>query len=237
MARLPRLNPVGIPQHVIQRGNNRQACFLSEQDLIAYAGWLKEYSKEFGVQVHAWVFMTNHVHLLVTPQRENAVSRMMQAIGRIYVRYFNREYRRSGTLWEGRYKSCLVQSKEYLLQCYRYIELNPVRANMVEDPADYYWSSYSCNGLGKQSSVVTPHAEYLALGRDTEQRCERYRSLFRSQLDGELIDEIRKSVNKGLALGSKQFKQALEDRWQRRVTEAPQGRPKLPVSTLLKVEE
>jgi len=232
MARLPRLNPIGIPQHVIQRGNNRQACFSSEQDLIAYAGWLKEYSREFDVQVHAWVFMTNHVHLLVTPQADAGVSNMMQAIGRIYVRYFNREYRRSGTLWEGRYKSCLVQSEEYLLQCYRYIELNPVRANMVADPADYYWSSYSCNGLGVKSNLVTPHAEYLSLGRYPKQRCERYRALFRSALDGELVDEIRRSLNKGLALGSESFKQTLETRFQRRVTEAPLGRRKLEESRM-----
>ena len=227
MARLPRLNPIGIPQHVIQRGNNRQACFCSEQDLIAYAGWLKEYSNEFDVQVHAWVFMTNHVHLLVTPQSEDGVSKMMQAIGRIYVRYFNREYRRSGTLWEGRYKSCLVQSEEYLLQCYRYIELNPVRANMVKDPADYYWSSYSCNGLGRKSRLVTPHPEYLSLGRYPKQRCERYRSLFQSHLDEKMIDEIRKSVNKGLALGNERFKRTLESRFEWRVTEAPLGRPKI----------
>ncbi|WP_346836419.1 transposase [Microbulbifer sp. SAOS-129_SWC] len=232
MARLPRLNPIGIPQHVIQRGNNRQACFCSEQDLIAYAGWLKEYSCEFDVQVHAWVFMTNHVHLLVTPQSEDGVSKMMQAIGRIYVRYFNREYGRSGTLWEGRYKSCLVQSEAYLLQCYRYIELNPVRANMVKEPADYYWSSYSCNGLGRKSTLATPHSEYLALGRYPKQRCERYRSLFRSHLDGRMIDEIRKSVNKGLALGSEKFKRALESRFERRVTEVLLGRPKISESEI-----
>ncbi|WP_444895180.1 transposase [Microbulbifer sp. SSSA005] len=135
MARLLRLGPSGFPQHVIQRGNNRQACFHSEQDLIAYAGWLKQFSWEFEAQLHAWVFMTNHVHLLVTPQLDNGVSSMMQALGQVCVRYFNRAYLRSGTLWEGRYKSCLVQAEDYLLQCYRYIELNPVRAGMVRYPA------------------------------------------------------------------------------------------------------
>ncbi|MCA0899160.1 transposase [Microbulbifer agarilyticus] len=196
MARLPRLGPASIPQHVIQRGNNRQVCFCSEQDMIAYAGWLKQYAREFDVQVHAWVFMTNHVHLLATPASDNGVSRMMQALGRIYVRYFNREYRRSGTLWEGRYKSCLVESEEYLLQCYRYIELNPVRAGMVVDPGEYYWSSYRCNGLGKASALLTPHPQYMALGRCPKERRESYRALFRYQLDGPLLEEIRGSVSK-----------------------------------------
>ena len=227
MARLPRLGPAGIPQHVIQRGNNRQACFHAEQDLIAYAGWLKQYSREFDVQVHAWVFMTNHVHLLTTPLSDNGVSNMMQALGRMYVRYFNREYRRSGTLWEGRYKSCLVQAEDYLLQCYRYIELNPVRAGMIKDPADYYWSSYAFNGLGKESSLITAHPQYTALGRYPKQRRERYRALFKHHLDGPMVEQIRKSLNKGLALGNDRFKTQLEQRFARRVTEVPRGRPRL----------
>ena len=123
MARLPRIGPAGIPQHVIQRGNNRQICFASDQDFSAYANWLNEYSNQFSVEVHAWVFMTNHVHLLLTPRIEGAVSKMMQALGRRYVRYFNREYRRSGTLWEGRFKSSLVQSSDYLLVCQRAIHI------------------------------------------------------------------------------------------------------------------
>ncbi|MEZ9593140.1 transposase, partial [Shewanella sp. 10N.261.52.F9] len=149
MSRKPRANPIGIPQHIIQRGNNRQACFTSEQDFIAYTAWLKDYAKKFQVEIHAWVFMTNHVHLLCTPRENNAISQMMQSLGRQYVRYFNYTYKRSGTLWEGRYKSCLVQAEDYLLQLYRYIELNPVRANMVDDPCKYQWSSYQVNALGK----------------------------------------------------------------------------------------
>ena len=140
MPRLPRLSPVGIPQHLIQRGNNRQVCFSTEEDMAVYAHWLYDYAMKYIVHIHAWVFMTNHVHLLVTPWQANGVSRMMQSLGRYYVRYYNQTYRRSGTLWEGRYKSCLVESTDYLLQCYRYIELNPVRAGMVEDPSDYFWS-------------------------------------------------------------------------------------------------
>jgi putative transposase len=132
MPRRPRLCPAGVPQHVVQRGNNRQVCFASDEDLKAYAYWLHEGSQKYQVEIHAWVFMTNHVHLLVTPVEDMAIGRMMQHIGRHYVRYFNYTYCRTGTLWEGRYHSCLVQETAYLLACQRYIELNPVRAGMVE---------------------------------------------------------------------------------------------------------
>lgn len=132
----------GVPEHIIQRGNNRQVIFGCEDDMKCYFTWLKEYSKKYDVKVHAWVLMTNHVHLLCTPSSGTAISQMMQSLARMYVMYFNRAYRRTGTLWEGRYKSCLVQEETYLLQLYRYIELNPVRAGMVEDPAEYSWSSY-----------------------------------------------------------------------------------------------
>lgn len=227
MARLPRLAPVGIPQHVIQRGNNRQVCFCCEDDFIAYAGWLRDYTEEYGVDVHAWVFMTNHVHLLITPLREQAVSKMMQALGRMYVRYFNRAYRRSGTLWEGRYKSCLVQAEDYLLRCYRYIELNPVRAGMVQDPADYFWSSYGTNGLGKASALVTPHGEYLKLGRYPKQRRERYRALFSAHMDPVAADRITLTTDRGLVLGSDRFRAQIEQQYRRRVTPLTAGRPRL----------
>ena len=127
MSRLPRVNPVGVPQHIIQRGNNHQVCFISDQDFTAYLNWLKEYALKFEVDIHAWVLMDNHVHLLCTPQSVGAISYMMQGLGRQYVRYFNYSNERTGTLWEGRYKSCLVQEQGYLLQLYRYIELNPVK--------------------------------------------------------------------------------------------------------------
>ena len=227
MARLPRVAPIGIPQHVIQRGNNRQVCFCCDEDFIAYAGWLREYAAQYQVQVHAWVFMTNHVHLLLTPLADQAISRMMQALGRMYVRYFNREYRRSGTLWEGRYKSCLVQSEEYLLHCHRYIELNPVRAAMVSNPGEYHWSSYSSNALGVPSSLLTPHPEYLKLGRYPKQRRERYRALFASALDPDLMEKISTLTDKGLALGNDRFKVEIEAQCQRRVTPGRVGRPRV----------
>ncbi len=214
-----------MPQHVIQRGNNRQVCFADEQDFAAYAGWLKGYSKKYQVDIHAWVLMTNHVHLLCTPRGQNAVSHMMQSLGRHYVRYFNFSYKRTGTLWEGRFKSCLVQEETYLIQLYRYIELNPVRAGMVEQPSDYVWSSYPINALGKVSELCTPHAVYLALGKDANERQASYRELFKHHVDGKLLEDIRLAVNKCMALGSERFKTEIESLSGRRMTAKKMGRP------------
>ncbi len=225
MARLTRVCPVGVPQHIIQRGNNRQVCFAGEQDFAAYAGWLKDYSKKYQVDIHAWVLMTNHVHLLCTPRVENAVSSMIQALGRQYVRYFNFSYKRTGTLWEGRFKSCLVEETRYLLHLYRYIELNPVRAGMVEHPSDYAWSSYSINALGKTSELCTPNFLYLALGRDKEERQENYRALFNHHVEETLLEEVRAAVNKGLVLGNERFKVEIESLTGRRMKSKSMGRP------------
>ena len=226
MARLPRILPVGVPVHIIQRGNNRQVCFVSAEDHEAYAGWLKEYSKKYKVDIHAWVMMTNHVHLLCTPRQVDAVSRMMQALGRRYVRYFNFEYQRSGTLWEGRFKSCLVQEERYLLEVYRYIELNPVRAEMVTEPGEYRWSSYQVNAWGKVSNLCTPHPEYLALSVVPLARHKNYRALFVHHVDDtELLEEIRKNTNKGLAVGNDRFKEEIEMLTGRRVIAKKRGRP------------
>ncbi len=224
MARLSRVCPVGIPQHVIQRGNNRQVCFAGEQDFAAYAGWLKDYANTYQVDIHAWVLMTNHVHLLCTPQTNNAVSHLMQSLGRQYVRYFNSSYRRTGTLWEGRFKSCLVQEETYLLQLYRYIELNPVRAGMVEQPSDYVWSSYPINALGKLSELCTPHSLYLALGREPLERQANYRELFKHHVEGTLLENIRVATNKGLALGCDRFKEDIENLTGRRMRAQKMGR-------------
>ena len=225
MPRKPRICPIGIPQHVIQRGNNRQICFTSEQDFKAYAGWLKEYSRKFHVEIHAWVFMTNHVHLLCTPQKANAVSLMMQSLGRQYVRYFNFTYKRTGTLWEGRFKSCLVQTEEYLIQLYRYIELNPVRANMVNDPAEYIWSSYQINALGKASQLCTPHQVYLSINQNPQARQSSYRALFQHQLDEKMINDIRQATNKGMVIGSDTFKDQIEKLTGKSMHPKKMGRP------------
>ncbi len=225
MPRRLRLCPAGVPQHVVQRGNNRQVCFASDKDLKAYANWLYEGSQKYHVQVHAWVFMTNHIHLLVTPLEDMAVPSMMQYIGRHYVRYFNYSYGRTGTLWEGRYHSSLVQENEFLLGCQRYIELNPVRAGMVKDPADYSWSSYRANGLGINSKLLTPHALYLGLGSSKRARLKNYRELFKSHVEGELLFDIRYALNKGLVLGNEKFESEVEELTGKRVRPLKRGRP------------
>ena len=216
---------VGVPEHVIQRGNNRQVIFAGDGDMKAYVTWLKEYADKFYVAIHAWVLMTNHVHILCTPNRQFSVSQMMQALGRRYVQYFNRRYNRSGTLWEGRFRSCLVQEESYLLQLYRYIELNPVRAGMVNDPADYTWSSYQCNGLGKISKLLSPHPLFSGLGASDETRQSAYRALFTEHVEGQLLDDIRQAANKGLVLGSKRFVEEVEALTGKRLKEGSRGRP------------
>lgn len=226
MARLSRVSPIGVPQHIVQRGNNRQVCFASDEDMKAYLNWLKEFSKKYLVDVHAWVLMTNHVHILCTPYEEGAISKMMQSIGRMYVRYYNYTYQRSGTLWEGRFKSSLIQSERYLLELHRYIELNPVRADMVDEPSEYSWSSYGCNALGVETALQTPHELYLALGKTKNDRLENYRQLFKAHVGVELLKEIRDSVNKGLALGNERFVMQIEALTEKRVTPRKAGRPK-----------
>jgi putative transposase len=195
------------------------------EDYKAYLGWLKEYSEKYAVAIHSWVLMTNHIHLLCTPQQDGAISLMMQSVGRRYVQYFNYQYQRSGTLWEGRYKSCLVQAEKYLIEVYRYIELNPVRAKMVEDPSEYVWSSYQINALGKNSALCTPHPEYLRLGNTKDRRIKEYRALFTHHVEGDLLEEIRSSVNKGMALGHDRFKDEIEKLTGRRVKPKKAGRP------------
>lgn len=206
MPRRPRLSPIGVPQHIVQRGNNRQVCFTSDNDIAAYANWLNEAARKYCVDIHAWVFMTNHVHLLATPNAESAVSAMMQYLGRFYVRYFNLSYNRTRALWEGRFDSCLIQSEAYLLSCQRYIELNPVRAGRVLYHADFKWSSYRANGLGIESKLITYHPLYRSLGNSKPERLKNYRSLFESELHQTLITDIRYATNKGLILGTEKFK-------------------------------
>ncbi|WP_310451749.1 transposase [Sulfuritalea sp.] len=157
MPRRPRIHLAGIPLHIVQRGHNRDACFFGEDDYHAYRHWLGEALKTSGCQLHAYVLMTNHVHLLLTPPAPEAVTQLVISLGRRYVHYINKTYRRTGTLWDSRYKSSLVQADAYLLLCQRYIELNPVRAAMVDDPAHYRWSSYRANGLGQPDPLLTRH--------------------------------------------------------------------------------
>ena len=223
MARLPRICLPGIQQHIIQRGNNRQVCFASEEDFAAYAHWLDECAQKHRVAIHAWVFMTNHVHLLVTPETEEGISSMMQTLGRHYVRYFNYTYKRTGTLWEGRFKSCVVDAEHYLLHCQRYIELNPVRAGMVDTPGDYAWSSFRANGLGQQIKLWSPHPVYKALGQTPVECAVVYRELFAAQLDPDIVTRIRQASNQGMALGNDKFKEEIACLAGRRVTTKKRG--------------
>ena len=209
MARQPRYAAPGMPQHVIQRGNNRAALFAADADYEFYRECLLAASARHECHVHAFAFMTNHVHLLITPSRAGAISLVMQSVGRRFVRYFNDAYGRTGTLWEGRHKATLVDCERYLFACYRYIELNPVRAGLVEKPADYRWSSHRTNAFGARDPLVTPHAHYLDLGADARARRAAYRSLFETELDESTIAEIRDATNKGWALGDARFRKEI----------------------------
>lgn len=226
MARKPRFNLPGIPQHVIQRGNNREPCFFAEDDYHVYLEYLGKSAEKAGCEIHAYVLMTNHVHLLVTPLREFAVSGMMQALGRQYVRYVNQVYRRTGSLWEGRYKASLVDTERYVLTCYRYIELNPVRAGMTQTASEYGWSSYRATALGNADPVIMPHDEYLRLGQDDTERQYAYRELFRHHMDDYALHDIRQALNEELVLGSERFKDRIDEMVTRRVRRGEPGRPR-----------
>jgi len=227
MARQPRFTIPGIAQHIIQRGNNREPCFYTEEDYFRYRNDLIDAAKKNQAIIHAYVFMTNHVHLLVTPQHEHSITHMMQDLGRKYVRYINHTYKRTGTLWEGRFKASLVDSDAYLLTCMRYIELNPVRANMVAHPGEYRWSSYACNANGKTEPLIKPHSLYMALDKEPEQRQFAYRELFRMHLASEQIHEIRNALNQQLVLGRDDFKNKIEEMTNRQTRPKPLGRHRI----------
>lgn len=210
MARLPRFVIPGQPQHVIQRGNNREVIFVSDDDYRFYLESLQDACLRHQCDVHAYVLMTNHVHLLITPHTENGIGKVMQSVGRRYVQYFNYTYERTGTLWEGRYKATLIDSEQYLLTCNRYIELNPVRAQMVGHPSEYPWSSYRCNALGKADALITPHLLYKRLGRSADERQQAYRQLFRTRITEMTLEDIREATNKAWVLGSDRFKTKIE---------------------------
>ena len=207
MPRRPRYCPIDFPVHVIQRGNNRQTLFSSDSDIAAYAHWLGEGAARFKVQVQGWVFMTNHVHLLLKPKKEHAISRLMQSIGRRYVGFFNYSHARSGTLFEGRFRSCLIQEDHYFLTCLRYIELNPVRAGLVRDPGNYRWSSYRAHAFGAPVRFWTPSSLYLSLGKSRSERQKIWRKLVSEALDIDTIARIRHCTNTGLVLGTEEFRE------------------------------
>lgn len=226
MPRRARLAIPGLPLHLIQRGNNRQACFFAEDDYRTYLNWLDESANKVGCRIHAYVLMTNHVHLLVSADQAEAPSAMMKALGQRYVQYINKTYRRTGTLWEGRFRSCPIQEELYLLACQRYIELNPVRAGMVAQPADYPWSSYRANAQGEANPLLRPHTLYEALANDASTRQAAYQALFGNELDPERVDEIRKATNGNFLLGNTCFAAEVESTLGRRVLPGKSGRPR-----------
>lgn len=232
MARLPRLELPNVAQHVVQRGNNRLPCFLDDRDRLDYLQLLRESLVASGCELHAYVLMNNHVHLLVTPPEIGCVSRLMQMLGRRYVGAFNARHCRTGTLWEGRYKSCLVDAQEYLLACYRYIELNPVRARMVESPQLHPWSSYPFNALCRADPLLRPHPCYESLGPDQQSRAVAYRAILREALPDETVQEIRLFLQQQRALGRDGFRSMVEARTARfagtRPAHRPRKRPPLP---------
>jgi len=228
MPRRPRTHFAGLPLHIVQRGHNRNACFFADDDYLAYREWLGEALRATACQLHAYVQMTNHVHLLLTPPEPESVPRLMISLGRRYVQYINRRYHRTGTLWDSRYKSSLIQADEYLLCCQRYIEINPVRATMVDDPGDYRWSSYRANALGQTDHLLTPHPLYLGLGAREAERFAAYRELFCSALDAPAVDAIRLALDQGQPLGDSRFLACIEKTTGQRREARPRGRPRKP---------
>jgi len=226
MPRKPRFFVPCLPVHVIHRGNNRQAIFFEEADYRLYLFLLGQGRERYGCSVHTYVLMTNHVHLLITPEEVDSVSRIMQHVGRHYVPYINRKYKRTGTLWEGRFKASIVDSSAYLLACYRYIELNPVRAGMVEEPGGYAWSGFHSNGLARSDALITAHPEYLNLGETPMRRAEKYRLLFQQPLSEMQLSSIRDYVQSGTPLGGSRFKEEIEAALSVSVGRAHRGRPK-----------
>lgn len=219
MARQPRLDLPGIPQHIVQRGNNRLPCFLDDTDRACYRQLLREALLATGCRLHAYVLMDNHVHLLATPPEAGATGRMMHLLGRHYVGQFNARHGRTGTLWEGRYKACLVDGDDYLLRCTRYIDLNPVRARMTDAPAAFPWSS--CAGLCglRDDALLTPHSVQRALGTDG------YRAMLAEAINDEDLAAIRLYLQQQRAYGRDDFRTMVETKTQRFAGVRPAHRP------------
>jgi len=225
MARLPRLVVPNQPHHVIQQGNDLQIIFRDADDYLAFINWLRDASRQFKVAVHAYVLMTNHLHLLATPSDEQGLSKMMQWIGRHYVPYFNRKYGRTGTLWQGRYKATVIEADHYLMTCCRYIETNPVRSGLVASAGDYSWSSYPHHIGLKSDPVITDHPLYWALGNTPFDREIAYKALIEQGVNEDDVAALTEATLKGWAIGSERFKSLLERQTLRRVRKSKRGRP------------
>jgi len=215
-----------MPYHVRQRGNNQQACFFEVADYQHYLDLLSIMLKRYQVSLHAYVLMTNHVHLLMTAEDKEGISQVMKVVASRYAYHMNKSYRRTGSLWEGRHKSSVIDSERYLLTCYRYIELNPVSAQMVERPEEYLWSSYTANAWGDEQALVTPHEGYLGLSENVEERLARYRALFAERLSRSDLDDIRLATHYCQPLGDDVFRQKIETMVGRAIGQSRTGRPK-----------
>jgi len=206
--------------------HSRSPVFFEDGDYSAYLSWLGEAAERYDCSIHAYVLMTNHVHILATPKDQQGISRMMQYVGRRYVPYINHTYGSSGSIWEGRYKASLVQDEQYLLTCMRYIELNPVRANMVTSSAHYRWSSYRANAQGKTDNLIREHFIYTQLGKSAVARQQAYKALFRVHIETDALDDIRDTLQSGTPLGNEMFRAKIEQKLGHRVGQPKRGRPK-----------
>lgn len=230
MARLPRLSLPGIPQHVLQRGHNMLPSFFCSEDYELYLEYLSDAVEKYAVCLHAYCLMPNHVHLLMTPKARAGISRVLQDLGRRYVRQINYQYQRRGTLWEGRYHSCLIEDSAYLLKTYRYIEFNPVRSGIVDLPEDYPWSSYHTNAGGQSNYLITPHDYYLKLADTDEGRRYVYKQFLKSNESGQFLAMIRGATQSNRILGNDQFLYEVEAELSLRVRKKKPGRPRIAVS-------
>ena len=226
MPRKSRLVLPGVPLHIYQRGNNGIPCFVERRDKELYLGLLAELAPRHHCAIHAYVLMTNHVHILLTPTSDDGASRLIKNVGERYVAYFNRSQHRTGGLWDGRFNSCLIDSETYLFTCYRYIELNPVRARMVSHPSEYEWSSYMTNAEGEASALITPHPQFAGLSADIVERQRRYRGLFSEALSDVVLEDLRRATRGGFAVGDAAFIERAEVAFGRPVEPAMAGRGK-----------
>lgn len=225
MARTSRIVIPNLPHHIIQQGNDRQPIFRDEEDYQVFHAWMREAARQFKVAIHAYVLMGNHLHLLATPSDAQGLARMMQLLGRFYVPYFNRKYDRTGTLWQGRFKTSVIESDPYFLSCSRHIEMLPVREGVVPHPADYKWSSYLHHVGDKPDSLIADHPLYWALGNTPFEREAAYKQFMQQPIPQDEVNSLGLTVGKGWTLGSEQFQIQLEKKINRRVRPGKRGRP------------
>lgn len=231
MARQPRYRLPGVPQHIVHRGRSGRRIFSSEKDYRFYLDCLEAASRRYQCAVHAYVLMPDHVHLLVTPFIAEGIARLMQTVGRRYVRYSNRLYQGHGTLWEGRYRATVIDGGRHFLACACYVDLNPVRAQLVDAPEKYLWSSYGVHAGYRKDSIISGHTVFETLGSTDEDRFRTYQELCRRNCDSATLSAIREATYSGWAYGSDEFQQRIESLLNRRVRPLPRGGPRRKLQT------